>query len=172
MFLIYGTRNGKKVMKFLVREICGSCGKVSDMTIVKTYTSATIFFIPIFSVNKKYFLICPHCGNIKQITKKEFKAIKEQAQNGQVVNLGGHNISDNQVQTNVEVVAPQKVEMQNQINKEIETIVNKLKEKNIAITKSNLQSVKDALKQRLMTKYQDEKLLEETINNFFKNFNI
>lgn len=84
MFIIWGSGKRKKVTKYTIPDMCGCCGTGAHMNIIKIYNYGHIFYIPIFTCNKKYYVECPKCGAARQMTKEEFKQVKLAYKNGQM----------------------------------------------------------------------------------------
>ena len=159
MFLIYGGGLRKKITKYCVEDACGQCGVVGKKPILTTYYCGTVFFIPIMKFGTKYFVVCPNCGAVKQISKKEYKNIKEANKNGKIVSLCGGAES-----VVIDVTSPK-----GKILKEIDGIIEKLKSINYAPTDKNRERVKEAIKENLLNRFENKKLVEEAVEEYFAN---
>jgi hypothetical protein len=79
MFLIFGFTNGANdigVRKCRFFSCCGNYGVMATVTC--TFQQFTLFFIPIFRFGKRYFVSCPNCGTIYEITKEEGRRIQRE----------------------------------------------------------------------------------------------
>ncbi len=196
MFIIWGVDNKKKLLKFMVQATCGNCSTRCNMNIVKTYTCGTIFFIPVFVCKTKYFLVCPACGSVRQITKKQFKELKNAYKNGNVEYIDidnekavqqirgeSYQTIDNQQKVqqiqskNYEAINnnnnnnnntenDEQIAVHNAITAEIEKTLAKVRNNNYTITSEKMLKLKQALKQMLVKKY-DATIVEETVENYF-----
>ena len=78
MFVIWGSGKRKKVTKYSITDLCGCCGTAARMSIIKISIYFSIFFIPLFNIKSTYYVVCPNCDAAREVSKKEFKQIKEQ----------------------------------------------------------------------------------------------
>lgn len=85
MFFIGGISNGEKKLDYIQNTICSKCGKFSRMEVYMTYMCFSLFFIPIFKWNRKYFVKYTCCNSIyildneigRKIYHKENTSISE-----------------------------------------------------------------------------------------------
>ncbi|MBP3581946.1 MAG: zinc-ribbon domain-containing protein, partial [Clostridia bacterium] len=70
MFFIWGFGKRSNYTGELVKDTCGNCGTEQNMNILTEYNYGSLFFIPILKMNRKYYIVCQHCGAGKQIGKK------------------------------------------------------------------------------------------------------
>ncbi len=87
MFVIWGTGKRKKVTKYAITDLCGCCGTAARMSIIKISVYFSMFFIPLFNVKSNYYVVCPNCQAAREVSKKEFKQIKEQYKLGQTAQV-------------------------------------------------------------------------------------
>jgi len=76
MFLIFGFTNGVSnigLRKCSFFSCCGNSGVTTGVTC--TFQQFTLFFIPIFRFSKRYFITCPNCGTVYELTKDEGRRI-------------------------------------------------------------------------------------------------
>lgn len=64
MFFIGGISNGEKKLDYVQTIVCSRCGAFGRMEVYMTYMCFSLFFIPIFRWNKKYFVKSSCCNNI------------------------------------------------------------------------------------------------------------
>ena len=71
MFFMMGITDGRKVFDFTQTVICDICGKYGRYQVFMTYTVLSLFFIPCFKWNKRFYVqtssnedfeFCPKCG--------------------------------------------------------------------------------------------------------------
>jgi len=61
MFLIWGFRHTEKALGQVVYQ-CSRCGKKTVYTASVRTTRFTLFFVPLFRVNRKYTIQCNACA--------------------------------------------------------------------------------------------------------------
>jgi len=76
MFVVWGSYPIDKLLEFFPIGFCGFCNFHGGMKVRTTAGLAHFMFIPLFVHSRKYFLMCPNCGNAIQITKEDFNRIK------------------------------------------------------------------------------------------------
>ena len=155
MFLLWGVGSRRKYTNVFVKETCDRCGTTTDINIITDYKCGTIFFIPVLKLARKYYEVCPNCGAFKEISKQEFKQIKQANKNGNVykVNDGAAiEVSESIESKQVEEVSQNPLSKKT-VNKEINEIIKKLKEKNYVLTYEKLDKFKVVLKGQLMKKF-------------------
>lgn len=64
MFFIGGISNGEKKLDYVQSIICSRCGTFGKMEVYMTYMCFSLFFIPIFKWNKKYFVKNTCCNSV------------------------------------------------------------------------------------------------------------
>ena len=173
MFFIWGVGSRRNYTNVFVKETCDRCGTTSDINIITDYKCGTIFFIPVLKIARKYYEVCPNCGAFKEISKQEFKQIKASNKNSLVYKANDVVVTGE----SVEMIEENKLEKQtnvenliskDDVNKEINEIIKKLKEKNYVLTSEKLDKFKVVLKGQLMKKFNDEKVIDEAIADYFK----
>ncbi len=168
MFVIWGIGTRRQYTNVLVKDTCSECGTTQNMNILTQYGCGTLFFIPIIKVNRKYFEVCPNCGAGKQITKKEFKQIKENSKNGLVYEATDVTITTEPTLGIENSAKEEIVSSDKAITAEIDSLVKKLQEKNYVITAEKLGKFKPILKEQLMKKFNNEKDVDIAIEEYFK----
>ncbi len=78
MFFIMGISQGNKELNFELggMNICKKCGSYTTYKVFMTYMYLSIFFIPIFKWNTKYYVESSCCKSIFVLVKEKGKAIK------------------------------------------------------------------------------------------------
>lgn len=72
----YGTRVFSKLLGYYGEaEECPVCHRTYQKGYVKYNKWAHLNFIPIIPTGKRYYAVCPICGNDKELDKKEAKAV-------------------------------------------------------------------------------------------------
>lgn len=69
MFFIFGVSTKEKDLEFSQTTVCSSCGSYGRLEAFMTYSYFSLFFIPLFKWNKKYFVRSTCCGSIYSIDK-------------------------------------------------------------------------------------------------------
>lgn len=64
MFFIGGISNREKKLNYFQNIVCSKCGSFGRIEVYMTYMCFSLFFIPIFKWNKKYFVKYTCCENI------------------------------------------------------------------------------------------------------------
>ena len=64
MFFIGGISNGEKKLDYVQTMVCSRCGTFGRMEVYMSYMYFSLFFIPIFKWNKKYFVKNTCCNSI------------------------------------------------------------------------------------------------------------
>ncbi len=78
MFFIIGVSGGSKDLGTRRCRLFNCCGSAVTMAaVVCTFQQFTLFFIPIFRFGKRYFITCPNCGTVYEMTKEEGKRIEK-----------------------------------------------------------------------------------------------
>ena len=67
MIFIMGINTGRKDLAFHQTMVCSRCGRYSSYSVYMTYTVLTLFFIPIFKWNRRYFVTSGCCGAVYQL---------------------------------------------------------------------------------------------------------
>lgn len=67
MFFIAGISSKEEKIDFNQTAICPSCGSYGRYEVFMTYTHLSLFFIPIFKWNKKYFVKTSCCSSVYSI---------------------------------------------------------------------------------------------------------
>ena len=75
MFFFFSIFPGEKKFSFNFRGLCPVCKNYDDFGIVMTYTSFSVFFIPLFKASKRYFLKAEKCGAVCEITENYAKRL-------------------------------------------------------------------------------------------------
>lgn len=77
MFFIFGISSKEKDIDFNQSIVCESCGSYGRLNIFMTYSYFSLFFIPIFKWNKKYYVRKSCCGSLYSIDKELGKDIEK-----------------------------------------------------------------------------------------------
>lgn len=178
MFVIWGVGSRRNYTNVFIKETCDRCGETNDINIITDYKCGTIFFIPVFKFGRKYYEVCPNCGAFKEISKREFKEIKAANRSGLVYEANDVVVTSEPVKAiesseniaTIEIKNVEKIkETKEDVTKEINEIIKKLKEKNYVLTAEKLDKFKQVLKGQLMKKFADESVVGEAIADYFKN---
>ncbi|MCD8036758.1 MAG: zinc ribbon domain-containing protein [Clostridiales bacterium] len=75
MFFIMGITEGRKRFDQLLSIICPHCGAASRAVVYMTYTCLSLFFIPTFKWNKRYFVEMDCCDTVYILNEEKGKEI-------------------------------------------------------------------------------------------------
>ena len=67
MFFMMGITEGRKNLEFYQTVICDRCGSYGRYQVFVTYSVLSLFFIPCFKWNKKYFVNTSCCNTIYRL---------------------------------------------------------------------------------------------------------
>lgn len=70
MFFIMGISQKMKELGFSSPIECPGCGRYSSFLVFMTYTYLSLFFIPIFRWNKRYFVRSLCCGRVYEVDRE------------------------------------------------------------------------------------------------------
>ena len=75
MFFIMGITDGRKDFTFNRLVTCAICGKYGLFNVFMTYTVLSLFFIPTFKWNKRYYVQTSCCGTVYELDPEIGRAI-------------------------------------------------------------------------------------------------
>ena len=75
MFFIMGITEGRKDFSFNQLVTCAICGKYGRFNVFMTYTVLSLFFIPTFKWNKRYYVQTSCCGTVYELDPEVGRAI-------------------------------------------------------------------------------------------------
>lgn len=75
MFLICGVSQGKKVLDLEKAVICSQCGAFGRYQVFMTYTYFSLFFIPLFKWNRRYYVQMSCCNAVYELNPEAGRAI-------------------------------------------------------------------------------------------------
>lgn len=75
MFFIMGITDGRKDFDFSQTVICDNCGKYGRYQVFMLYTVLSLFFIPTFKWNKRYYVQMSCCGSVYELNPEIGKRI-------------------------------------------------------------------------------------------------
>ena len=67
MFFIMGITDGQKRFDFTQVMICGLCGKYGRCEVFMTYTCLSLFFVPCFRWNRRYYVRMTCCNGLFEL---------------------------------------------------------------------------------------------------------
>lgn len=70
MFLLFGTTIREKVLA-VVTFVCEYCRVRSSQDVIESATKFSLFFIPLFTVSRRYYVTCRNCGGTTVLTKEQ-----------------------------------------------------------------------------------------------------
>lgn len=76
MFLIFGISSKEENIEFTKTIVCPNCGGYGRLEFFKTYTYFSLFFIPIFKWNKKYYIRSTCCESLYEMDEELGKDVE------------------------------------------------------------------------------------------------
>ncbi len=70
MIVLFGTRTYREVLA-VVTLLCRYCGNSAAHRVEKLTTKFTLFFLPLFTVTRRYTVQCATCAETSRIDKNE-----------------------------------------------------------------------------------------------------
>ncbi|SFN60209.1 zinc-ribbon domain-containing protein [Mycetocola miduiensis] len=70
MLLIFGTTVRDRVL-VVVRFICEYCRTDASQDVIESATKFSVFFLPLFTVGRRYVNVCRNCGGATPLTKEQ-----------------------------------------------------------------------------------------------------
>lgn len=70
MFLIFGVTPRERVLAN-VSFVCEYCGTHAPQRVLESASRFSLFFIPLFTVSRQYFVICSNCGGTTTLTREQ-----------------------------------------------------------------------------------------------------
>jgi uncharacterized C2H2 Zn-finger protein len=78
MFLAMGITSGAADLRVRKCSFFPCCGQNSTMAALTcTFEQVTLFFIPLFRFNKRYFISCTKCGSVYELEKDEGRRLEK-----------------------------------------------------------------------------------------------
>ncbi len=75
MFFIMGITEGRKEFDFNQIMTCSACGSMGSFRVFMTYTVLSLFFIPCFKWNKRYYVRSTCCNAVYELEPELGKRI-------------------------------------------------------------------------------------------------
>ncbi|MCI8453791.1 MAG: zinc ribbon domain-containing protein [Lachnospiraceae bacterium] len=71
MFLIGGITQGSRELSYRAAVfVCGRCGRYGKYEVFMTYMCLSLFFIPVFKWNRRYYVKTTCCGSVYELNPK------------------------------------------------------------------------------------------------------
>lgn len=70
MFLIFGVTPRERVLA-VVAFVCEYCGVHATQQVIESASRFSIFFIPMFTVSRRHFVVCSNCGGATALTREQ-----------------------------------------------------------------------------------------------------
>lgn len=67
MFFIFGINSGQKKLSSGQLAICNICGSYGRYEVFMTYTSLSLFFIPVLKWGRRYYVTMSCCGTVYEL---------------------------------------------------------------------------------------------------------
>lgn len=87
--IIFGTTARLNLLT-VVTFVCGHCHTPAAQRVIERVTKFSLFFIPLFSIARSYYVECSHCGRTTRIDKAQAESYVAFSANNPV---GGANSS-------------------------------------------------------------------------------
>ena len=84
MFFIMGGGSNSKQLSFDQTVICKCCQKYGHIQVFVTYSYVSLFFIPLFKWNKRYFAKMSCCNSVSELSSELGREIEK----GNITSLG------------------------------------------------------------------------------------
>lgn len=76
MFLMIGINDKKEDLGFAQPSVCSVCGKYCRLEVFMTYTVLSLFLIPLFKWNRRYYVRTGCCGTLYELDSETGNAIR------------------------------------------------------------------------------------------------
>lgn len=70
MFLLFGTTLRDRLL-VTVRFICEYCRTDARQDVIETATKFSLFFVPLFTLGRRYSVQCTNCGGVTPLTQEQ-----------------------------------------------------------------------------------------------------
>ena len=70
MLLIFGTTVRDRVL-VVVHFLCEYCRVHASQDVIESATKLSIFFLPLFTVSRRYLVVCRNCGGATALTREQ-----------------------------------------------------------------------------------------------------
>lgn len=70
MFLLFGTTVRERVLT-VVSFVCHFCQANASQDVIESATKFSLFFVPLFTVSRRHFVVCSNCRGITPLTKEQ-----------------------------------------------------------------------------------------------------
>lgn len=70
MILLFGTTARARLLA-IVNFVCGHCHNPAAQRVIENATKFSVFFIPLFTVSRSYYVECTFCGMTTRIDKAQ-----------------------------------------------------------------------------------------------------
>ena len=90
MFFIMGINSGRKDLSFHQTMICSRCGSYGSYSVYMTYMVLSLFFIPCFKWNRRYYVTTSCCNRTYQLDP----AVGKRIARGEQVELRPEDLTD------------------------------------------------------------------------------
>lgn len=167
MFIIFGTTGRVKPFNIYEDDVCGICKNANKMQLHEASQWITFFFIPMIKINKKYFFVCPNCGASREVDKQEAKALIASAKTAKAPAVN-KNVRAPQAEPQKEQTITQNknIDVKALIKSDIEKIIQSIKDPSILNDSSNFDKLYASIRDGLVNKYGDTKLVEQALNEY------
>jgi uncharacterized protein YlaI len=68
--IIFGT-TGRLTLLAVVTFVCANCNTAAAQRVIERATKFSLFFIPLFTLGRSYYVECSHCGRTTRIDRAQ-----------------------------------------------------------------------------------------------------
>ena len=68
--IIFGT-TGRLTLLAVVTFVCANCNTAAAQRVIERATKFSLFFIPLFTMGRSYYVECSHCGRTTRIDRAQ-----------------------------------------------------------------------------------------------------
>ena len=77
MFFMMGVTEGRKDLEYNKMIICDVCGQYGRYMVFMTYTVLSLFFIPVFKWNRRYFVQTSCCNTVYSLDPEKGRSLEK-----------------------------------------------------------------------------------------------
>ena len=70
MLLIFGTTVRDRLLA-VVHFVCEFCRVPASQDVIESATKLSVFFLPLFTVSRRYLVVCRNCGGATALSREQ-----------------------------------------------------------------------------------------------------